>query len=428
MIKGFLQKVTGIRDDEFAAAALSCLYFFFLLAGYYVLRPLREEMGLAGGVRNLPWLYLANLVVMLLLTPLFGLLANRTPRRRLVPSAYLFFLANMAVFYVLMRGLPERHDVWVGRVFYVWLSVFNMWAVSLFWATMADRWDLERSKRLFGFIAVGGTVGAIVGAAITASLVDTLGRTNLLFGSMLMLGAAIVTVTALGRLVPARVDRADVSDAPVGGSMVSGITATAASPYLLGISAYLFLYSLTSTFLYFEQASIVADAVADRAARTALFARIDLWVNILTLVLQLGVTGRLIPRIGVGATLTILPVLTVVGFLALGFAPVLAVLVIFQVVRRGGNYALARPARETLFTIVPPEQTYKAKSFIDTFVYRGGDMLGATLFDALGRLGMGLAGVAFTAVPVAALWGGVGLALGAAQRRRAAADHPPEES
>ena len=421
MIRNLMTRMTGVRDEDLGAALLSGLFFFCVLCGYYILRPLREEMGLAGGVGNLPKLYLVNLGVMLVAAPLFGALVGRVRKRAFIPAVYRFFMLNMLAFFVLARLTSGTHEIALGRVFYVWVSVYNMWAVSLFWAFMADGFDLERSKRLFGFIAVGGTLGAIAGAAITANLVGALGRVNLILISVLLLEAAVQCVRRLGRLFEADTARPDWrgdDDASRGG-LLGGITATLRSPYLLGISAYLFLYSLSSTFLYFEQAHIIKAAVESREARAALFARIDLWVNLLTLTLQLGVAGRLIPRIGVGLTLTLLPALTVIGFLLLGWAPVLMVLVIFQVVRRAGNYALIRPARETLFTIVPLDQKYKAKSFIDTFVYRGGDALGAGVFDALIRAGLGLAGIAFTAAPLALVWGAVGLTLGAAQRRLA---------
>jgi len=425
-----LKRAAGIRDGETRAVLLSCLYFFFVLSAYYILRPLREEMGLAGGVRNLPWLFLCTLGVMFLATPLFGALVNRYPRRIFLPATYWFFTINLLVFFVMLRSLSDGSDILLGRIFYVWISVFNMFAVSLFWAFMADGFGFDRSKRLFGLIAIGGTLGAVVGARITAELVGMIGRPNLILVSMALLIAAILCVRSLkfafANLAPEPADNsgdataggAAIGESGMNGGILNGIRLTLRSPYLLGISAFLFLYSLSSTFLYFEQANIVAGAVADRAARAALFARIDFWVNLITLITQIAFTGRIIRRFGVSAALAALPVLTAVGFLALGLAPALTVLIIFQVSRRAANYALVRPARETLFTILPLEEKYKAKSFIDTFVYRGGDALGASAFDLLTKAGLGLAGIAFTAVPIAVAWGAVGLWLGIAQRRR----------
>jgi len=423
-LKALIVRTTGIREEEFGVAVLSALLFFLILCGYYILRPLREEMGLAGGVRNLPWLYLFNLGVMLMLAPVFGAVATRWSRRVFVPAVYLFFMSNMLVFFGLMKTVPDSGQLMLGRAFYVWVSVYNMWAVSLYWAFMADNYGLERGKRLFGLIAVGGSAGAILGAAITSLLVESVGRVNLiLFSAALMLAAAFVLIR-LGRsfaalsLAGAATEPKPSTNAPRGRPW-SGISEFFRSPYLLGIGAYLFLFSLSSTFLYFEQAQIIDAEVIGREARAQIFARIDLWVNVLTLLTQIFVTGRLIAGWGVGRVLLFLPVLTVAGFSTLAVAPVLPVLVIFQVLRRAGNYALSRPARETLFTIVSRDQKYKAKSFIDTFVYRGGDMLGASAFAALGSLGLGLSGIALVAVPPALLWGLTGLYLGRKQQQMA---------
>jgi len=421
MFRRLIHRATGVREGELTVALLCCAFFFCILSGYYVLRPLREEMGLAGGVDNLPRLYLVNLGVMLLAAPLFGALMKRVARRRIVPLVFRFFVLNLLVFLGLAYWLPADAQIGLGRVFYVWISVFNMWAVSLFWATMADRIDLSRSKRLFGFIAVGGTLGGIAGAGATALLVETIGRIKPILITVVMLELAVQCVRALWRQPSLRrePDAAAISRPSAG--ILSGLTATLRSPYLLGIAGFIVLYSLSSTFLYFAQAHIVHDETAERTARAILFARIDLWTNLLTLVLQLGLAGRLIPRIGVGATLTLLPVVTALGFAVLAFAPSYGTVLIFQAVRRAGNYALARPARETLYTIVSVDQRYKAKSFIDTFVYRGGDAVGATVFNILDKAGAGLAGVSLTAIPLALIWGGVGAVLGSAQQRLAQA-------
>ncbi|MBK9304271.1 MAG: MFS transporter [bacterium] len=423
MITRWIVRLTPVRREESAAVLLSAAYFFCVLCGYYILRPLREEMGLAGGVDNLPRLYLVNLGIMLLAAPVFGLLVNRFPRRVFVPAAYRFFIANLLVFWALLRWPPHGSDLALGRVFYVWVSVFNMWAVSLFWAVMADGWNLERSKRLFGFIAVGGSAGGLAGAGLTALLVGGVGRADLLLLSALMLELAVRCLRALPSRLPARAEgeapEAEICDAPRRAGALAGIVAVARSPYLLGVALYLVLYTVSSTILYFAQANIVEAAAVGREARAAIFARIDAAVNGLTLLLQLGVAGRLIPRLGVGGTLLIVPALTAVGFAVLGAVPTLTVLAVFQVLRRASNYALMHPARETLFTVVSREQRFKSKSFLDTFVYRGGDALGASLYTVLGRAGLGLAGLAVATVPVAVLWGALGLALGAAQRRLA---------
>ena len=305
----------------------------------------------------------------------------------------------------------------LGRVFYVWVSVYNMWAVSLFWAFMADGFGLESSKRLFGLIAVGGSLGAVLGSTITSLFVEAVGRPNLILVSAVFMLAASLVITQLGKRLPgtATQPHAQKSDR---GHFWSGMSEFLRSPYLLSIGAYLFLFSLSSTFLYFQQAEIVDAAVSSREAKAKIFANIDVWVNVMTFFIQIFLTGRLISRLGVGGVLLILPALTVVGFIGLSIAPVLPILVAFQILRRATNYALSRPARETLFTIVSRDQKYKAKSFIDTFVYRGGDMLGASAFAALGGLGMGLSGIALVAVPPAILWGLFGIFLGKKQTQQ----------
>lgn len=416
MLRRLLQRLTAVDESDLGPALLSAVYFFTVLGSYYLLRPLREDMGLAGGVRNLPWLYSANLAVMFLLAPVYGRLTTRLPRRVFVPWVYRFFLLTFVAFYLLWLELPDAADVHLGRAFYIWVSVFNMWAVSLFWSVMADQWGLDRSKRVFGFIAVGGTLGAALGSWITSTFIGSVDR-----GLLILAAAAVLEIAArLGRRLVGRAEHAAPRSAADRGSTWSGVTALLRSRYLQGIAAYIFLFTVTSTFLYFTKAKIVAAAATDSTSRTVLFGHIDLWTNLATLALQLGLARWLMARVGVGWTLLVLPVITVLGFGALAAAPVMPMLVLFEMVRRAGNYALTRPARETLYTVVSVDEKYKAKSFIDTFVYRGGDMVGALAEKALSGLALGIAGVAGAVVPIAALWGGVGLALGAAQRRRAA--------
>ena len=430
-----LNKLVSVRAVETRATVLSFLYFFCLLAGYYTLRPLREEMGLAGGVRNLPWMFQATLVATLLMVPVFGWCAQRFPRHVLLPIVYRASIALLLVFWALALVLGGDGEIWLGRVFYVWLSVFNMFVVSVFWAFLADGFVVSQSKRLFGLIAAGGSIGAIVGAWITAGLVDVVGRVHLLLFAVVFPECAVQCIRRLHHefeKMRASDESIDVSvvaqrreaeraawRGPFGGAL-NGIGLTLKSPYLLAISGFLFFYSLCSTFLYFEQANIVAEAFESREARAATFAKIDLWVNVITLITQLLLSGRVMRVLGIGATLVLLPVITAVGFATLGFAPTLAVLVVFQVLRRASNYALIRPARETLFTTVTREERFKAKNFIDTFVYRGGDSLGSLAFDGLTRLGLGMSGIAFVAVPIAGVWGLIGVWLGRKQSKMAA--------
>ncbi len=415
-----IKRLLSIKDRELGPVLMSGLLFFLILCGYYILRPLREEMGLSGGVKNLPWLFLANLGVMLALAPVFGAVATRWTRRIFMPAVYLFFMTNMLAFFIAMKMVPDTGQLLLGRIFYIWVSVYNMWAVSLFWAFMADGFGLESSKRLFGLIAVGGSLGAVLGSSITSLFVEVVGRPNLVLVSAVFLLAAALVIIRLGGLFSRTRKQLETPDSTNRGHFWSGMTEFLRSPYLLAIGAYLFLFSLSSTFLYFEQAQIVDAAATTREAKAKIFANIDVWVNALTFFIQVFLTSRLISRLGVGGVLLILPALTVVGFLGLSIAPVLPVLVAFQIMRRATNYALSRPARETLFTIVDRDQKYKAKSFIDTFVYRGGDMLGASAFAALSGLGMTLTGIALVAVPPAILWGVFGIILGKKQKQKGA--------
>ncbi len=409
-------KVVDVRPAERRALGFAFVFNFIVLGSYYVIRPIRDEIGVAGGVEKLSWLFTATLAGMLVANALFAAIVARMSRRRFIPLAYRFFLLNLVGFYFLLRsGAPP---FWVGAAFYVWVSVFNLFVVTVFWAFMTDVFSNEQAKRLFGFVSVGGTLGGIVGGLLTASLVRQIGTANLLLVSAAMLesGAWLVRFFPGGS---SRDSRAPQGDQVIGGSLWSGITHVSRSPYLLGICAFMLLHAITSTLVYFQQAEIVGAQFPDRAARTAFFAQLDVWVNVLTITVQLFLTGRLLKWLGVGLTLAALPFVSLIGFLVLGFAPVLAFLAFFQVLRRAGNFALSRPAREVLFTVLRREDKYKAKSFMDTFVYRAGDQIGAWSYPLLTWLGLGLTGISFAAAPLAAAWCGLSLWLGHRQARLA---------
>lgn len=406
-----------VRRDEAPAVAWGALFGFCVLASWYVLRPIRDELGVAGGVDKLAWLFTGTLVAMLAVHPLFAALVARYPRRRFIPWTYRFFAANLVLFFAAWQLAPEAAQLWIGRLFFVWASLFNLFVVSVFWGLMVDLFDDEQGRRLFGLLAVGGTLGGIAGAAATASLVTWLGSAPLLLVAALLLEAAVQSLRALARRLPARAAATAGESRVIGGGALAGLAHVARSPYLLGLCLFVLLYTIGSTFLYFLQAEIVAREFAERAARTAFFARLDLAVNLLTLLLQLTLTGHLLSRLGVRATLAILPILSIAGFVALGLAPALAVFVLFQVGRRAGNFALARPARELLFVPLAAEDKYKAKNFIDTFVYRTGDQLGAWTQTGLAALGLGTAALAAAAAPLAGLWLALALWLGTRQAR-----------
>jgi AAA family ATP:ADP antiporter len=432
ILHSLLGRVVQVRREEMAAMLWSFCYFFCLLCGYYMLRPVRDEMGIQGGVGDLQWLFTGTFLAMVAAVPLFGWLSARFPRRTLLPIVYIFFAANLLVFYALLES--EIAPVRIAQAFFIWVSVFNLFVVSVFWSFMADLFRNEQARRLYGFISAGGSSGALIGPLVTANLAPDIGPANLLPISAVMLFAAVLCIYRLAAWSDGHPDRRgssrQIGEEAIGGGIFGGITRTLKSPYLLGICIYVLLGTLLGTFLYFHQANIVAVEVPSSGERTALFAKIDLAVNLLTVVCQLFVVSRLIRRFGVGAALTLLPVIAIGGFFAIGLMPTLAVLVVFQVIRRAAEYAITRPAREILFTVLNREEKYKSKNFIDTVVFRGGDAVSGWLFDGLRMLGLGFAGIAFVGVPIAIVWAGTGWLLARSQdelRARSEARRSPDE-
>lgn len=411
-----LRRVVPVEGHEARAMLWSALLFMVVLGSYYVIRPVRETMGVQGGVDQLQWLFTANFAVMLALVPLYSAVVARWPRRVFLPWLLRTFALCLVGFYAAMTWLPADVQVAVARVFYVFAAVLSLYVVSIFWEFMADVWRREQGGRLFGFIAAGGSVGAVLGPLVTGWAAPRIGNAALLLGSAVGLELAVLCVRRILRAAPAAAgaDYAAENDATIGGGIWAGFTLVVRTPRLLGICVYVMLLSLTGTFLYFEQQHIVAAEVAEATAQTQLFARVDLAVNAVTIAVQVLAFGRLLPRIGLGGALAGLPLVTLAGFVALATAPVLAVVVVVMVCRRAADYALAKPAREVLFTQVGREAKYKAKLFIDTAAYRGGDTASAWVFRGLSGFGLGLAALAGVAVPVAAGWALFGLWLGRA--------------
>jgi AAA family ATP:ADP antiporter len=399
-----LRIAIDVRPNEVAALLWSCLYVFAVLSAYYVIRPIRDTMGVQGGVDNLQWLFTGTLVAMLAVNPLFSGLVRRLPRRRFIAVTYRFFMFNLLLFVAWFALAEAGQQVWLGRVFFIWASVFNLFVVSVFWALMVDVFDSEQGKRLFGFIAAGASVGAVIGSSVVVAFAKNIEPIYLLFASIVLLEVAVVSVGRLSRLSAALHHVPGGGETPIGGSVVAGFTHTFRSPYLVNGAVFILLFTVTSTFLYFQQAGIAASAFADRAARTQFFGQIDLLVNTSTLVVQIFLTSRILRWLGVAATLALLPVLSMVGFAALALAPTIGVLVVLQVTRRVGNFAVARPTRELLFTVISREDKYKAKTFIDTVVYRAGDQIGSWSYAALAFVGLGIAGVSLVAVPLSLAW------------------------
>lgn len=439
-----LVRLTGTRPDEAVTVLLSALYFFLILSAYYVLRPIRDAMGVAGGTQNLKWLFTATAVAMLLAHPLFAAIASRWPRKRFVTVTYRFFMLCLVAFFLLLDALPhgEQASIWVGRTFFVWISVFNLFVVSVFWSFMTDLYRERQSRRLFALIGVGGTLGAILGSSITAFLTGIFSPQALLWCSVLFLECAVFCLKRLDRRAgspkptrptggegrgdspsdhkacaeTARDEAPELGEEIIGGSPLEGIARVFRSPYLLGICVFMLLFTIGSAFIYGMVSRAVELTFPDDTQHPAIFARMDLAVNVLTLLTQLFLTGRIVKRLGVGLTLALLPLLSMLGFFTLAVAPVFVVVVVFNVLRRAGNFAIAVPMREVLYTVLPRRDKYKGKNFNDTFVYRTGDQIGIWSFGELGALGLGTAALAWTMVPVAGLWLLLSLWLGRRQR------------
>jgi ATP:ADP antiporter, AAA family len=418
-LRGLMPATPGERR----AALWSFAYFFALLASYYVLRPLRDQSAIAGGIKALPWLFTATFVTLLVAQPIYGALVARLLRRRFIVVVYHFFAANLVLFWLLL--VLNIQPVAVARVFFVWVSVFNLFAVAVFWSFMADLFDSAQGKRLFGFIGAGGTAGALLGPVLTIALAGLIGPANLLLVALALLEVAVLCVHRLEHTTA--VDGASQrGERPVGGGAFSAFGEVLRSPYLLGIAAWISLLSFGATVLYFAQAHIVAAEVHGAAAQTRIFAGVDLAVGVLSLVTQLFATGRFLERFGCGAAAATLPAVYLVGFAVLGFSPTLAVVLVFQVAQRWANFAIANPARQVFFTVVERTEKYKAKNFIDVVVFRGSDALYGWVFESLQAIGLKLGVVALGALPVVAAWLALSRALGREQERRAAARSPDD--
>ncbi len=420
-----LRRLAMVRKGETRILYWAAAYFFFLFMSYYLLRPMREAFGIAKGADKLPWLMTGTMAAMLLANPLYAALVSRIPRRRFIPLTYHAFAATILVFWLAFRFLPGHGGTWAGYAFYVWLSVFNLFVVSVFWSLLDDLLTEEIGKRLFGLIAMGGTLGAIAGASLTAKLSEgfALGGLHvhadsptLLLLAIAFLEAAVFCMKGLA----ARASKVDLKPATPepGPGILEGLRLVATSRYLQAICLYILLYTLTSTLLYLLQGRIVEQTFQGQAARTAAFARLDTWANVLTLGLQVLLSGRILSGLGLRATLCVLPILTLLSLGGLWALPTFAVLAAVQVSRRGLHYAVDRPAREILFIPLGADEKYKSKPFIDTFVYRGGDVLGVWTPTLLALLAVPVGAVGMA---VSAGWLGTAVWLGRLRERMKAA-------
>jgi ATP:ADP antiporter, AAA family len=411
-----------IGPAERRALVLAFAYFFFLLASYYVLRPVRDEMAVRSGVRSIPWLFTATFVVSLAIAPIYGFLVAKLRRGVFIPLVYGFLLLNILAFWALLSGGIALDAA--AKAFFVWLSVFNVFAVSVFWSFMADLFEMEQAKRLYPLIAAGGSLDGLAGSMTVTGLVTAIGPANLLLiaaGLLLAALAFAVRLDHVAREVGASTKAPRTRREGTGGGWLAGLTEIVRSPYLAGIAVWVFALSLAGTFAYNMQIDIVGRSGLDSAGRTQIFGTVDLATNILIPLIQLTLARAFLQRLGVGVTLSVVAIVFLIGFSALSAAPILAVLVAFQVAQRTGQFALSNPAREALFTVLGPEETYKAKNVIDNAVFRGSDVASAWLFNLLNSgLGLGLSALALIGAGAAAAWAGVSLALGEAQKREAA--------
>ena len=407
----FLQKFIDIKSNEIKALAWSWTYVFALFLAYYTLRPIRDELGVAGGVKNLPWLFTGTLIALLVLSPCYAYLVKRWQREKFIAIAYRFFMLNLLIFAALMYTSSGEVLVWTGRVFFIWVSVFNLFVVSVFWSLMSDVFSTEQGKRLFGFLATGATLGGMAGSVFVSALAKSLSQYTFLMLALLLIELAVQAAKQVSRLGTQQVQPHHNDNSEIGGSVLSGLKRTFQSPYLLGISAFILCYSITSTVLYFQQAEIVNTHFSDRAERTAFFANIDLWVNGLTLIFQLGLTGRMMKYLGIIPVLAMLPLLSSISFAMLAIYPTVAIFIVIQVARRVSNFAFTRPAREVLFTRLNREDRYKAKNVIDTVIYRTGDQIGSWSYAGLSALSLSLSTIAWISVPLCLAWLGLSIWL-----------------
>lgn len=437
---GVWRRLTGdLRPGEGRVAWAAALWFFCLLAAYYALRPMRDAFG-AENPYELHWLFTGTFTLTMVAQPLYGRLVARHGRAVFLPLTYRFLLTNVVVFAVLLGTLEGEALRWAYRAYFVWLSAFVVFGVSVFWGFLADLMGARRAKRLYGLIAIGGTLGAALGSVIAGWWVEYLAEFLAFLGAgeaigrgvllpvlaALFLEAAVRAARMIERTpLPPEEDDPDVdAETPVGGRALAGFGEVARSSYLLGICGYVAVFVLGSTLLYFINSVIVQDAFASSDARTAFFGKVDFAVNGIALLLQLFATGRVLQRLGLGTALAAVPLVGLLGFAAVAIAPTVSVLVVFFVARRAAEFGFSKPARDALFTAVTREEKYKAKAIVDTAVYRGGDAVAMWLQAGLTSLGVGLAATAWGLVPVCGLGLAAALFLGREHARRTSAAAP----
>lgn len=419
-IERLFMRTFSVRREEIRALIGSFVLLFLIWTAYSILRPVRETMGITSGVSKLPILFWATFTFTLAIQPVFGAMATRMRRATLLPALYAFFASNLLLFYAWFYFQDDH--TWIARAFFVWLSVVNLFWLSVFWSFMADIFSREQSHRMFGFIAAGTSLGGLAGPLVTATLAESIGTLNLLLVAAALLVAGIPLVRTLNlwqlRQVGDRNDTSGPGDRPLGGNPFAGFGQVLASPVMAGIGIFVFLLTWVSTFLYLEQQALVDKLLPDADQQTRLFGWIDFSVQSVALLIQMTLLGRLTRRFSLTAVIVIVPVLMVAGYTWLATNPVLWAIVGTMIVRRVGEYSLMRPCREMLFTSVPREMKYKAKNIIDTLIYRAGDALSASAHAGLVAAGVATSGIFWIAAGISSLWGWS--AYSAARRHEAA--------
>jgi AAA family ATP:ADP antiporter len=423
MNSSLTRRFANVKREEVSSVIAAGIFYFCVLTALQVIRPARDALGMQRGIEQIRWLFQGTLLVTLCVNPIFGLLVSRFRRMAFISSMYIFFAASLGVFYLILVGAPQAIGERTGQVFYVWFSVFNLFANALFWALMADRFTLEQGKRIFAVVAVGGTVGAIFGPWLAGALAESLGTPSLLLVSGTFLLAALGAASVVARLQPSVTASGSAAPPPnaavIGGSAWEGFRAVFRSRYLLGIAAFALISAVMATFIYFTRLRMVNALTSDVDEQTAIFANIDFFAQTATLLAQLFITGQLMKRLGVAFTMAVLPVVTLLGFVGMAMVGTITMLIAFDSSFRAAQRGVMRPARETLFTIVSREDKYKSKAFIDTGVYRGGDSVTAWLDGLIERTGAALTALASVAVPMAVVWLSLGFWLGREQGRQA---------
>ena len=409
----FLKTASKVQKQEVKAVILSFLFVVVLMSAYYILRPVRDAMASDWTDAEVSWLWTLNFFISTAIVALYGVMVSKFRFRLLVPAMYGIFAISFIIFYSLGFAFEDRTVI--DKSFYVWVSVFSLFHISVFWSFMSELFSKEQSGRLFGVIAVGASVGGLIGPSVTAFFSLSLGTDNLMLIASMMLLIPIPIIFYLQSLKISELNREEFRRTPsnrsIGGNPLAGFKLFFSNPYLLSIGAFIFLYTGISSFVYFELKNLLSDL--SRPERSVIWAQMDLAVNILAILTGLFATGRIVSRFGMPLTIALVPVMICIGLLVLAISPLLGVVVILQIIRRAGNYAITRPAREMLFTRVDRESRFKAKPVIDIVAYRGSDMLMAWLFTGLTQgLGLGLGAVAAVGASMAAFWSFIGIYLG----------------